>query len=251
VSRVDEWLEQARSGLERMTPREVHAAMASGNVLVVDTRTTQQRSEQGALPGAVVIDRTVLEWRLDPTCEHRTPEATDGRRVVVVCSQGYSSSLVAAALQRLGPPGATDMVGGFEGWKAAGLPVTASTDPPTVTLTTWDGPWPADDPDANFKADVALYSKLDPLTTLETLSRNLDIPLGALARYVLAKFATAGSGAALELGPTAIGRLGQFVDEAEAVGTEAARRAAYDGLRQYIAWLRIPFDRPDAYEQDG
>jgi hypothetical protein len=114
-------------------------------------------------------------------------------------------------------------------------------------LTPWDGPWTDDDPDANFKTDVALYGKLDPLATLSRLSRNLDIPLGALARYVLAKFATAGSGAALELGPTATARLAQFVDEAEAAGTDEARLAAYDGLRQYISWLRIPFDRPGVY----
>ena len=123
----------------------------------------------------------------------------------------------------------------------------STTDEPTVTLTRWDGPWPADDPDANFKADVALYGKLDPLVTLEGLSRNLDIPLGALVRYVLAKFATSGSGAALELGPSVVQQLAKFVDEAEAADTDEARLAAYDGLRQIVSWLRLPYDQPDIY----
>jgi hypothetical protein len=118
---------------------------------------------------------------------------------------------------------------------------------PSVTLQPWTGPWTPDDPDANFKADVALYSVLDPLSTLQQLSRNVDVPLGALVRYVLAKYATAGSGAALELGPSVTSRLAAFIDEAEAAGTDAARLRAYEGLRDYISWLRIPFDQPDAY----
>ena len=121
------------------------------------------------------------------------------------------------------------------------------TEDPTITLSRWDGPWAADDPDANFKADVALYGRLDPLTTLEGLSRNLDIPVGALARYVLAKFATSGSGAALELGPSAITQLGNFIDAAEAAGTDEARLAGYQALRQFISWLRLPLDDPETY----
>jgi len=122
-----------------------------------------------------------------------------------------------------------------------------ATDEPTVTLTRWDGPWPLDDPDANFKADVALYGKLDPLVTLEGLSRNLGVPVGALARYVLAKFATSGSGAALELGPSVVQQLARVVDEAEAAATDGARLAAYEGLRQIVSWLRLPYDQPDIY----
>jgi hypothetical protein len=118
---------------------------------------------------------------------------------------------------------------------------------PTVTLTPWDGPWPADDPDANFKTDVALYSKVDGLATLAMLGENLNIPVGALVRYVLGKFATAGSSAAMELGQSATMRLAGFIDEAEAAGTDEARLAAYDALRQYISWLRLPFDQPDIY----
>jgi hypothetical protein len=124
--------------------------------------------------------------------------------------------------------------------------VTKQT-PPTITLEPWAGPWSPEDPDANFKTDVALYSALDPLTTLDQLSSNVGVPLGALVRYVLAKYVTAGSGAALELGPQAIGRLAAFIDEAEAEGTDAARLHAYAGLRDYISWLRIPFDEPHSY----
>jgi hypothetical protein len=125
--------------------------------------------------------------------------------------------------------------------------VTDEADAPTITLERWEGPWPAEDPDANFKTDVALYNRLDPLATLQQLSRNLDIPLGGLVRYVLAKFATGGSGAALELGPVAVAKLGEFVDAAEASGTDEARLAAYNGLRGYISWLRLPYDEPDVY----
>lgn len=91
---------------------------------MVDTRTETQRAEQGELPAAIVIDRTVLEWRLDPTCPYRIPEAVDHDiEVIVVCSQGYSSSLAAASLRALGLWRATDLAGGFEGYVAAGLPV--------------------------------------------------------------------------------------------------------------------------------
>ncbi len=117
-------LAAARTTLDRLSPLEVLRAMADG-ALVVDTRTDGQRSEQGNLPGALVIDRTVLEWRLDPTSPDRIPEAADHEAlVIVVCRQGYSSSIAAAALQDLGLFRATDMVGGMENWLAQGLPVT-------------------------------------------------------------------------------------------------------------------------------
>ena len=120
-------------------------------------------------------------------------------------------------------------------------------DAPIIALVAWEGPWADDDPDANFKREVALYSKLDPLATIERLGGNIGVPVGALARYVLAKFATSGSGALLELGPQAITKLASFVDEAEAAGTDEARLAAYDGLRQFISWLRYPLDNPEVY----
>ena len=120
-------------------------------------------------------------------------------------------------------------------------------DEPVLILSRWDVPWAPSDPDASFKADVALYGRLDPLATLEGLSRNIDVPVGALARSVLAKYATSGSGAALELGPTAIEQLSSFIDTAEAAGTDEARLAAYESLRQFISWLRLPIDQPDTY----
>jgi rhodanese-related sulfurtransferase len=123
ASRVGELLAQARRGLSRLSPHEAATAVAAG-ALLVDTRTERQRAVQGELPGAVVVDRTVLEWRLDPASPDRIPEAGDpDLRVIVVCRQGYSSSLAAASLQRLGLHRATDVIGGVEAWLAAGLPV--------------------------------------------------------------------------------------------------------------------------------
>jgi hypothetical protein len=118
---------------------------------------------------------------------------------------------------------------------------------PEVRLVRWDGPWPDDDPDANFKTDVALYANIDPLTTIENLSRAIDVPIGALVRYVLAKWATGGSGGLLELGPTMTRRLGQICDRAEDADTDAARLAAYDQLRQLLDWLRYPLEHPEVY----
>lgn len=121
---VDEVLARAREGVRRLDPLEAWQAVRD-LALFVDTRTEAQRREQGELPGAVVVDRTVLEWRLDPTGEHRIPEATGrDRQVVVVCRQGCSSSLAAASLRAVGLPRATDLAGGVEAWLAAGLPVT-------------------------------------------------------------------------------------------------------------------------------
>ncbi|MFG1915216.1 rhodanese-like domain-containing protein [Micromonospora sp. NPDC048898] len=121
---IDALLEQARAGLHRLTPQQTVEAVRGG-ALLVDTRTDLQRREQGDLPGAVVIDRTVLEWRLDPASAWRIPEATGyDREIVLVCRQGYSSSLAAASLQTLGLRRATDMIGGVDAWLAAGLPTT-------------------------------------------------------------------------------------------------------------------------------
>jgi rhodanese-related sulfurtransferase len=120
---VDRILAEARAGVRRYTPQETVAARARG-ALVVDTRTETQRAETGELPGALVIDRTVLEWRLDPAAGTRIPEATGyDTEIVVVCRQGYSSSLAAQSLRRLGLHRATDLAGGVEAWVAAGLPL--------------------------------------------------------------------------------------------------------------------------------
>ncbi|WP_432993457.1 rhodanese-like domain-containing protein [Dactylosporangium sp. CA-233914] len=116
-------LAEARAGVRRYTPHETEAARLRG-ALVVDTRTETQRAEAGELPGALVIDRTVLEWRLDPAGDARIPEATGyDLEIVVVCRQGYSSSLAAQSLRRVGLHRATDLAGGVEAWVAAGLPL--------------------------------------------------------------------------------------------------------------------------------
>jgi rhodanese-related sulfurtransferase len=124
VGGVDALLAEARAGIYRPDPHEMVAAIRRG-ALVIDTRTETQRAEQGELPGAVLIDRTILEWRLDPDSDFRIPEAVDHDvEVIVVCSQGYSSSLAAASLRALGLWRATDLAGGFESYAAAGLPVS-------------------------------------------------------------------------------------------------------------------------------
>ncbi|MFG1775769.1 rhodanese-like domain-containing protein [Micromonospora sp. NPDC049051] len=121
---VDALLEQARVGVRRLTPQQTVEAVRTG-ALLVDTRTDVQRREQGDLPGAIVIDRTVLEWRLDPASAWRIPEATGyDQRIVVVCRQGYSSSLAVASLRALGLHRATDMIGGVQAWREAGLPMS-------------------------------------------------------------------------------------------------------------------------------
>ena len=118
---------------------------------------------------------------------------------------------------------------------------------PTVRLERWNGPWPDDDPDANFKAEIALYANVDPLSTITNLAANIDVPIGAIVRYVLGRWATGGSGAALELGPSMINRLADVCAQAEAEATDAARLAAYDQLRQMIEWLRLPFTDTPPY----
>jgi len=116
-------LDEARTRLRRLSPAETADALAGG-ALVVDIRPAEQREREGAMPGALVIERNVLEWRLDPASPDRIPEITDHEQVVVVvCSEGYTSSLAAATLQDMGFGNATDLAGGFRAWKAAGLPV--------------------------------------------------------------------------------------------------------------------------------
>ena len=122
---VDQLLAEARRHLRRLTPHDAAAAIADG-ALLVDTRPIEQRARDGVVPGALVIDRNVLEWRLDPTSPHRDPSITGhDTAIVVMCNEGYASSLVAAQLQRMGFADATDLDGGFQAWKAAGLPTAA------------------------------------------------------------------------------------------------------------------------------
>jgi rhodanese-related sulfurtransferase len=121
---IDDVLAASRAGVARLSPAELLEAAARG-ALVVDTRTEAQRRRQGEFPGALVIDRTVLEWRLDPASDARIPEATGyDLEVVVLCRQGYSSSLAAASLRAVGLHRATDLIGGVEAWLEAGLPMS-------------------------------------------------------------------------------------------------------------------------------
>lgn len=121
-------LAAARGRLDRVEPADAAAELET-DARLVDIRPGWQRLDEGTIPGALVIERNHLEWRLDPTSDARVPEATDhDRRWIVVCSQGYTSSLAAAALLDLGLHRATDVVGGFEAWAAAGLPTAPGSD---------------------------------------------------------------------------------------------------------------------------
>jgi rhodanese-related sulfurtransferase len=113
---IDELLTDARSRLHRVQAEELAAANADG-ALVVDIRPVDQRKRDGGIPGAIVIDRNVLEWRLDPASPHCISEVTDHNcRIILVCNEGYSSSLAAATLQELGLHRATDLIGGYQQW---------------------------------------------------------------------------------------------------------------------------------------
>ena len=120
---LDEMLATARRRLVRIHPDAAEAAARQG-ALLVDTRSEAQRRRDGDIPSALVIERNVLEWRLDPASPWRVPEIRDhDQRVIVVCNEGFGSSLAAAALQDLGLRNATDLIGGFQAWAAAGKPV--------------------------------------------------------------------------------------------------------------------------------
>jgi len=115
-------LDAARRRLHRLGPAEAFEAVRGG-ALLVDIRPQAQRATEGAVPGALHVERNVLEWRLDPGSEARLPQATGyDRQVIVMCSQGYASSLAAASLQDIGLVNATDLAGGFLAWARAGLP---------------------------------------------------------------------------------------------------------------------------------
>jgi rhodanese-related sulfurtransferase len=120
---IDELLAQARAGLARVEPQEVRDAIGGG-ALLIDIRSESQRAADGVVPDAIWFARNVLEWRCDPSCEAHDDRVGDlERRVIVMCDEGYQSSLAAATLQQLGFASATDLVGGFQAWRAAGLPV--------------------------------------------------------------------------------------------------------------------------------
>jgi rhodanese-related sulfurtransferase len=129
---VDELLADARSRIERVGPLEAATRVADGAVLV-DIRPAAQRAIEGTVPGALVVERNVLEWRFDPASDHRLPEATGyDVEIIVLCSEGYTSSLAADALRSLGLHRATDVVGGYHAWVAVGLPVVRGTGPITA-----------------------------------------------------------------------------------------------------------------------
>jgi rhodanese-related sulfurtransferase len=122
---IDQVLADARVRLARLNPQQAQRAVAAGAVLV-DIRPAAQRVAEGEIPGALIVERNVLEWRFDPASAARLPQASYDAHVIVVCSAGFTSSLAAAALQDLGIRHATDLDGGFLAWQAAGLPVVSA-----------------------------------------------------------------------------------------------------------------------------
>jgi rhodanese-related sulfurtransferase len=136
---IDEMLAAARARLLRLTPQQAFRECSGGGVLV-DIRPAAQRAADGEVPGSTVVERNHLEWRLDPCCDARLPWVTGyDHRVIIICQDGYTSSLAAAALQDLGLHGATDVIGGFRAWTALGLPC-APGGTGTVTLAPGAGP---------------------------------------------------------------------------------------------------------------
>ena len=125
---IAELLRAAQARLDRLDPAEALHAVEAGDGLLVDIRSEVQRERDGAIPGAVMHPRNALEWRADPTSEHRDPALSSDldRRLILVCHEGYASSLAAVTLQDLGFTRVTDLAGGFIAWRAANLPV----DPP-------------------------------------------------------------------------------------------------------------------------
>ena len=133
-SSVDDLLADARSRLDRLDPTATVEARERG-ALLVDIRPAWQRAVTGEIDGALVVERNHLEWRLHPESDARVPQAAPGQRWVVVCAEGYTSSLAADALNSIGVP-ATDLIGGIEAWTEAGLPLVAGVTPPNALVHT-------------------------------------------------------------------------------------------------------------------
>ncbi|WDZ82547.1 rhodanese-like domain-containing protein [Micromonospora cathayae] len=124
---IDEILAAARARLHRLDPERAHVAHRRG-ALLVDIRPAAQRAAHGTVPGALAVERNVLEWRFDPRCAARLPQAVGyDLQVLILCQEGYTSSLAAAALQDIGLHRATDVIGGFAAWSIAGLPTLGPT----------------------------------------------------------------------------------------------------------------------------
>jgi rhodanese-related sulfurtransferase/SAM-dependent methyltransferase len=156
---IDELLVEARRRFDRVTAADLAAEAAAG-ALVVDTRSGEQRARDGDLPGAVVVGRNELEWRLDPTSAHRIADATDhDRRIIVVCNEGYASSLAAESLHRLGLHRATDLDGGFQAWRAV-----ADTARAEAASRHWDDVFRTRD-----SSEVSWF-QAEPTTSLELIS---------------------------------------------------------------------------------
>jgi rhodanese-related sulfurtransferase len=116
MTTIDEYLEAARSRLNRVTPEDLEAALIAGAVLI-DIRPERNRVNEGEMPGAIVIDRGVLEWRVAPSSDYKSVDVEPGQQVILFCNDGYQSSLAASALIDLGVDAATDLIGGYRGWK--------------------------------------------------------------------------------------------------------------------------------------
>ncbi len=129
---VDALLADARSRLVRVTPAQAYAQVAAG-ALIVDIRPAWQREVDGEVPGSLVVERNHLEWRLHPGSDARVPQATEGQRWLVLCQEGYTSSLAADALLSIGVP-ATDVIGGIHAWRDAGLPIVATVTGPNTLV---------------------------------------------------------------------------------------------------------------------
>jgi rhodanese-related sulfurtransferase len=143
---IDELLEEARARITRLTPAEAFAAAREG-ALIVDVRSDFDRERTGVVPGSLHVPRTVLEWRLDPASPWRSPYAAGlDTQVIVLCDHGYSSSLAAAVLADLGFDRASDVIGGFEAWREAGLPMALPSRgrvPGALAGMEAPEPWPA------------------------------------------------------------------------------------------------------------
>ena len=114
-----------------------------------------------------------------------------------------------------------------------------------LDLIPYTNAWSDDDPDAGFRSMVAMFSGIDPMPTLERLSRNKDIPVGALARFILARYSASGSEALMEIGPRVLGQMNEIIQKAEEEATDTARLEAYQSLTGVISWLNIPLTDPD------
>jgi rhodanese-related sulfurtransferase len=125
---VEGLLAIARERIDRFEPEGARAAVATGEALIVDLRSSDERRRHGIVPGSLHVPRSVLEWRADPASEWRSPHLAGRDVLILLCAEGYSSSLAAASLLDLGYERAADVVGGFDAWRKAGLPVATATE---------------------------------------------------------------------------------------------------------------------------